>query len=119
MAKSMSFSDLNARRISAFSFFIAFGFVRRRNLTPESRLAVVSDPAMRAVRLERFECEALRDSRQHRSWNESQNPNTHGPFVGPLEHPLNEVSPPLPSLQAPAQLGQDQLLVLLSLPQEL
>jgi len=46
LAKSISSSDLNAPRISAVSFFIASGFVRRKYVTPESKVAVVSDPPM-------------------------------------------------------------------------
>ena len=51
LAKSISASDLNAPRISAVSFFIAPGLVRSKYVTPESRVAVVSEPPMMRMAL--------------------------------------------------------------------
>ncbi len=49
LAKSMSDSDLKVLRISAVSLAMAEGLVRRRKVTPERRVAVVSDPPMMRI----------------------------------------------------------------------
>jgi hypothetical protein len=46
LEKSISSSVLKAPRISAVSLFMVSGLVRRRYVTPDSSVAVVSEPPM-------------------------------------------------------------------------
>jgi hypothetical protein len=107
LTKSISSSDLNAVRTSAVSLFKANLFVNKRKVTPERRVAVVSDPPMTRIPLFAWRLSSV--SPYCPLWLESQphitveGPATH-PLLFLLQQPLYQVRPLLPPLHPPPQL---------------
>jgi hypothetical protein len=115
-AKSISSSDWKLVRISSVSFSNAALLVSRRNVTPERRVAVVSEPPMIRIELFAWILSIVRPCgvrcQRRPSFVRQRAPY---PFFSLLEQPLDQIRPFLAQLHPPAQLFLCQFLVDLAL----